>query len=163
MMSCTIIQGRDTQLERRNSGDRRSRSLLGVKYWGRRGRRRELRRHGDQQGTYLDWYPVHLMWITLATLCLCSIDAIFTLTLLQQGAAELNPFMAVLINTNIALFVGVKISLTALALVYLVMHHNFTILRIIQVRQLIYGFMFLYLGLVAYESLLLLAKPLLTQ
>lgn len=162
MMGCTITQGRDIELKRRSSGDRRSRSFPNVKYWGRRGRRCEIRRYGDQQGAYLDWYPAHLMWTTLATLCLCSIDAIFTLALLQQGAVELNPFMAMLINTNIALFVGVKMSLTTLALVYLVIHHNFTILRIIQVRQSIYGLMFLYLGLVVYESLLL-AEPFLTQ
>ncbi len=158
-MSGVITERKDIYWERRCSGERRDGAFPRFKYWGRRGRRREIRRYGEQQGAYLDRYPPHLMWLTVATLCLCSIDAIFTLTLLQKGAVELNSLMAVLISISTALFVGVKMGITALALVCLVAHQNFILRRIVPVQQLIYGFMFLYVGVVAYESLLLLIDP----
>lgn len=150
---------RDIHWERRCGGERRNGSFPCFKYWGRRGRRREIRRYGEQEGAYLDWYPPRLMWLTVAILCLCSMDAAFTLALLQQGALELNPFMAMLTGFNTSLFVGVKMGITGLALVCLAVHQNFVLRHIVQVRQLIYGFMLLYVGVVAYESLLLLIDP----
>lgn len=158
MADCIITQGQDASPERRSNSDRRSGTFPQAKYWGRRGRRRKMRRHEERQDAYLDWYPARFMWITGVTLCLCGVDAILTLTLLQQGAVEINPFMAMLISANTTLFVGVKMGLTALALACLIVHHNFTMLRSVRVQQLIYGVMFFYFGLVVYESLLL-AEP----
>lgn len=154
-MSGVVDQERNIHLERRCSYERRDGSFPSPKYWGYRGRRREIRRHGE--GAYLDRYPARLMWLTVMTLCLCSTDAMFTLTLLQKGAQELNPFMAMLMDSSTSLFVGVKMGVTALALVCLVVHQNFNIRRVVQVRQLIYGALVLYSGVVAYEGWLLLA------
>lgn len=144
--------------ERRHSRERRANLLPHFTYWGRRGRRCQVRRQQDLTGVYLDQYPAPLFWSVVAILALCFMDAIFTLSLLQRGAVELNPFMAVLINTSVPLFSGVKMAVTGLALVWLIIHHNFRVLRIFRVQGLIYGFLLFYLALVMYE-ILLLAEP----
>jgi hypothetical protein len=141
--------------ERRNSGDRRAASIPGFKYWGSRGRRYQVRRRGELIGVYLDWYPTHLLWTASLILCLCFIDALLTLSLLQRGATEINPFMAILIGASTSLFVGVKMVVTTLSLAWLIVHYNFIVLRLCRVQHLIYGFLFLYVGIMAYESLLL--------
>jgi hypothetical protein len=154
-MSDLISKEINPHAERRNSWERRADSIPSFKYWGRRGRRRQIRREGERVGIYLDWYPTPLLWAAALILCLCFMDVIFTLSLLQRGAAEINPFMAILIGTSIPLFVGVKIVVTTLSLGWLIVHCNFTALRFFRVQQLIYGFLLLYIGLIVYEGLLL--------
>lgn len=151
----TPILEKINYLERRNNNDRRVNSIPNFKYWGQRGRRCQVRRQGEQVGIYLDRYPNSLLWVALLILCLCLMDAVFTLSLIQRGAAEINPFMAILIGTNISLFMGVKIALTTLSLAWLIVHYNFTALRLFRVQRLIYGFLLLYVGLIIYESFLL--------
>jgi hypothetical protein len=146
--------------ERRNSWERRANSIPSFKYWGRWGRRCQVRRRGEQTGIYLDWYPAPILWAASLILCLCLMDAIFTLSLLQRGAVEINPLMAILIGTSIPLFVGVKVVVTILSLVLLIVHYNFIVLRLFRVQQLIYSVLFLYVGIITYENLLWLAWPL---
>jgi hypothetical protein len=146
--------------ERRNSCERRANSMPSFKYWGWRGRRYQVRRRGERMGVYLDGYPASLLWAASLILCLCFMDAIFTLSLLQQGAMEINPFMAMLISISTPLFVGVKIAVTTLSLVWLIVHYNFIVLRLIRVQQLIYSVLFLYVGVIIYENFLWLVEPL---
>jgi hypothetical protein len=158
-MRSMLVTKSGSCLEQRCGRDRRIVSFPAPKYWGRRGRRRQIRRSSDRVGTYLDRYPFSLVWVTVVTLALCAGDAVFTLSLLQRGAVEINPFMALLIDTNLTLFVGVKMAFTALGLICLVVHQNFTVLRIFRARQFIYASMGLYFGIVVYEGGLLLAEP----
>ncbi|ADJ28347.1 DUF5658 family protein [Nitrosococcus watsonii] len=156
-MSYVIVEKTNVFQERRR-GERRVGSFPQFNYWGRQGRRGYVRRCEDLTNAYLDKYPPYLWWFTVAILVLCFMDAIFTLSLLQHGAKEVNPLMAELINFSIPLFAGVKMAVTGLGLVGLIVHHNFIVFRIFRVQQFIYGFLFLYSGLVVYESFLLLSN-----
>ncbi|ADE14604.1 conserved hypothetical protein [Nitrosococcus halophilus Nc 4] len=159
-MSDTITKKINFHSDRRGRRERRATLIPRFSYWGRRGRRCQIRRQEDLTGIYLDQYPAHLLWITVVILGLCFMDAILTLSLLQRGAVEINPFMATLMNTSTHLFAGVKMAITTLSLVWLVIHHNFMVLDLLRVQALLYGFLFIYLGLVGYESFLLLTEPL---
>ncbi|ABA58161.1 conserved hypothetical protein [Nitrosococcus oceani ATCC 19707] len=159
-MSYVIIEKATIYHERR-SGERRVGSFPQFNYWGHQGRRGYIRRREDLANSYLDKYPASLWWLIVAVLILCFMDAIFTLSLLQHGAKEINPLMAELINFSIPLFAGVKMAVTGVGLVGLIIHHNFIVFRIFRVQQFIYGFLLLYSGLVVYESFLLLPEFLL--
>jgi hypothetical protein len=159
-MSFIPIERRNNPFVARSNSDRRTASFPNFKYWGRRGRRRQIRRCSDQTETYLDWYPTSLLWVTVVVVGLCAADAALTLTLLQRGAVEINPFMAMLIDTSSVLFVGVKMAVTGLGLIYLVVHQNFTVLGVLRVRKLVYASLGLYVGTLGYEGMLLFSEPL---
>ena len=57
-----------------------------------------------------------------------ALDAGFTLTLVNAGvAAEVNPFMRLLLETDAQLFINVKLIITAVALVFLAIYSDHTI------------------------------------
>jgi hypothetical protein len=63
----------------------------------------------------------HLFLTALAILLLSTLDAIFTLVLMDAGVVtEANPFMAALIETDVELFARTKTALTAGGVVVLV-------------------------------------------
>lgn len=106
--------------------------------------------------TYVDRYEPHLFYVAVATLLLCCTDAFFTLTLLQQGAEEINPFMAWLLEMDVQLFLVTKFALTAVGLVFLVAHKNFLLFnRHLRVPHVLYAFLAGYMLLVKYELTLL--------
>ncbi len=138
----------DTQ--RRELQDRRRHSLRTLTYCGLqgRGRRRDARRRGGDY--YLDWYDPKLVFTGIAVLFMSGLDALFTLTLLSRGAYEANYLMARLLESSDGLFVTVKLSATALGIVFLLMHSNFRFMRLttgkglLQILVLIYGLLMVY-------------------
>ena len=83
------------------------------------------------------------------------LDAFFTLILINNGAVEMNVFMDWLINKDIQTFTAVKVATTSLALIVLLMHHNFRVYRIFVVRYLMYALVPMYMVLISYEIMLL--------
>lgn len=144
-------------LERRAQPDRRSHSLRTLTYCGlrRRGRRRYMRRQGYDY--YLDWYDPDLVVLAASILLLCCLDALFTLTLLQRGAVEANYFMAQLIETDVTLFAVVKMTVTALGLLFLLMHAHFRVFQVMKGKQLLLWILPVYVALIGYELILLLS------
>lgn len=144
-------------IERRARMDRRqsfTASPFGRAAW--RGRRRGARRVEDRVNTYVDWYEPRLFYVSVAILLLCCMDAFFTLTLLQRGASELNPFMAWLLEIDVQLFLVIKLALTASGLIFLVAHKNFLLFnQRFKVPHLLYAFLAGYALLVKYELVLL--------
>ncbi len=113
-------------------------------------------RYGPRRGTepagyYVDWHQPQLLYMTLAILLLCTADAILTLNLLALGAREVNVFMARLINHDVYVFSATKMALTGVGLVFLVLHANFKLFHVIEVRKLLKAFLVFYIGLIAYE------------
>ncbi|MDX1253575.1 MAG: hypothetical protein IDH49_15245 [Gammaproteobacteria bacterium] len=150
MTSASIV------IERRTSADRRRSptSPFGRMAW--HGKRHGARRTEDRVNTYVDRYEPHLFYAAIATLLLCCADAFFTLTLLQQGAEEINPFMAWLLEIDIQLFLATKFALTAAGLVFLVAHKNFLLFnQRFRVPYVLYAFLAGYVLLVKYELVLL--------
>jgi hypothetical protein len=143
--------------EQRVRSERRRRSpLLADWRWALRGRRRQIRRESDCGRVQVDWIEPRLLAVVLAILLLSALDAAFTLDLLRAGVViEVNPFMRALVHEDIHIFVNLKMVITASALVFLVACSKATLLSRVTVSSILYGLLFLYLGLVAYELYLL--------
>jgi hypothetical protein len=111
--------------------------------WG--GRRREVRRTEDREGSFVDQYSgrlfVLMVWIGLMNIG----DSFFTLFHLQAGGIELNPFAALLLGTGRTGFVVAKSLLISIPLLVLCLHKNFSLARIgLWVAASCYSVLFLY-------------------
>lgn len=117
--------------ELRDLADRRRRPTPMVsRYTLFRGRRRTLpRRSEDGRTGYVDRIHPRLAWVLAAVFVFHVLDAAFTLIHLRQGANELNPFMAMLLERDDAMFLVVKLGIAGLGLLFLGIHQNFPYVR----------------------------------
>lgn len=146
------------KLERRSGDERRANHTPFFKFLFFGGKRQKLRRIEDSRRiTVFDYYQPTLLFAILIVLCLSLLDATLTLMLLDKGAVELNPVMRYYITLGPVIFVLVKYSLTALALVIMLVLH-----AIISARYRIGSFLLplcgLAFGSVVIWELYLLAK-----
>jgi hypothetical protein len=118
-------------------------------------RRTPPRRLGDSSFHSLDWYSAHLLAVALGILLLCVADAFLTLILLQQGAAEVNPFMAALIYRGVAVFAELKLGITSASIIFMVVLARYRFMRVLQVTWVLYGVLIAYASLIGYEIWLL--------
>ena len=137
--------------ERRQLPDRRLTSTKPVSIYTLRGRRKKARRVEETENYYVDRYELRYLFLIISILILCFMDAFLTVILLQLGAEELNPFMLIFIEKDVVLSMVVKYAITALSLIYILMHKNFRIFRDLQVHSLIYFVFTLYIALVLFE------------
>jgi len=154
-MQATPPVSRSTD-ERRGRADRRRRAFWSVFYGSFNPRRRTPpRRLGDSRFHSLDWYSAHLLAAALGILLLSVADAFLTLILLQQGAAEVNPFMALLIYRGVAVFAALKLGITSASIILMVVLARYRFMRVIQVTWVLYGVLVVYASLIGYEIWLL--------
>jgi Domain of unknown function (DUF5658) len=139
----------------RSGTDRRRLSLRSLVYGAWRGRRVAERRTGTQAG-YVDRYPSSVVLAAVALFALAVADAYGTLVLLEAGAQEINPVMEALLQAEPAWFVPLKLAITAVGVLLLVLHKNFSLGQI-PALKILYGLLGLYGCLVAYEGVLLFA------
>jgi Domain of unknown function (DUF5658) len=99
--------------EKRSGSDRRRKELSSFsKYW-LTGKRASIRRKEDRQKRWqLDQYSPKMFAIILSIVGLSVLDAMFTLELIDQGAAEVNPIMAYYLNWGPVVFFCIKYLLT---------------------------------------------------
>ena len=85
-----------------------------------------MRRAEDQHRfIILDRYSPHLLTAIVGILCLSLLDTLLTLSLIEHGAAEVNPVMAFFLKQGSLIFTIVKYLLTSLAVViFLLVNHN---------------------------------------
>lgn len=114
-------------------------------------RRRHSRRFQDEINSYIDWYGPWPLAASILIITMCVLDAYLTLILLNNGAVEANLFMDWLIQKDVFTFTAAKMGITSLALIVLVMHHNFRVYKIIAVRYLMYALVPLYSLLIVHE------------
>ena len=138
--------------ERRHRAERRRRVWWSVCYGSFNPRRRTPpRRLGDSRFHSLDWYSAHLLVVAIGVLLLSVADAFLTLALLQGGAAEVNPFMALLIYRNVATFAAMKMGITSACIVLMVALARYRFMRLLQVTWVLYGVLIAYASLIGYE------------
>ncbi|MEE8467834.1 MAG: DUF5658 family protein [Planctomycetota bacterium] len=93
------------------------------------GRRRQIRRPDELEGSYVDRYGrlvlAAILWIALMNVG----DSFFTLVHLQSGGVELNPVAERLLRTGRFGFVLWKCVLISIALIVLSLHKNFWLAR----------------------------------
>jgi len=120
----------DRYSNRRTGVDRRRHSLRTLTYCGLQGRGRRLTARRHDHSYYLDHYDPALVYSGIALLLMSALDAMFTLTLLQNGAYEANYLMAELITISDTLFVSAKILVTMFGVLFLLIHSHFRLLGI---------------------------------
>ncbi len=123
------VEGGDRHAHR--GGDRRDQPTPRFsRYSFGGGRRRDVRRSEEKEGTFVDRYSLRL-WALAVWVCLMNVaDSYFTLVHLQAGGVELNPIADWLLEQGRAPFVLYKSALIAIAVLVLCIHKNFYLARI---------------------------------
>jgi hypothetical protein len=140
--------------DRRCGYDRRRTTLRSFLQGGLTPRRRGGRRATDA-AFILDWHEPHLLFMAIAILLLSVADALLTLTLLANGADEMNPVMDYILASHPRLFAAVKMSLTGVGVTVLVACARTTVFRIVRVSTIMHWFLLGYATLIGYELYLL--------
>jgi|GEM_PF-2733999 len=136
--------------------DRRNIKLnVNYKHLGFGGQRGTDHQNRHLANSYVDHYPRKLFIASILIMFLSSSDAFFTLKLINNGAVELNGLMDILLQSNPSSFVLFKVMLTALSTIFLVVHHNFIVLRLFKAEKILYSMAFGYMVLAAWEIHLL--------
>jgi Domain of unknown function (DUF5658) len=142
--------------ERRERRDRRKSTFRSLVHGSFAPRRRGPRRDDDLSLAAVDWHHPQWLAVAMLTLLLCTADALLTLTLLENGAIEANPFMQPLVGGSPLTFAIVKMGLTSGGIVMLILLARVRILGgRIPVSYVLYTLLLGYAALVAYEFWLL--------
>jgi hypothetical protein len=138
--------------ERRHRPDRRNRLFWSMIYGSFVPRRRRpTRRAHDSRFQLVDWYSAHLLAVAIGVLLLSAADAFFTTLLLVNGADEINPFMALLVYRNVAVFAGLKMAITGAGVMVMVLLSRYRFMRVIRVELGLYAVLAIYAWLIGYE------------
>jgi len=155
----TLASASNSRAERRTGTDRRRHSWGTLTYCGLYGRGRRQQARRSDHSYYLDYYDHRLVFTGLLLLLLSCLDALLTLTLLQNGAYEANFLMAHLLITGIRPFVIAKVTITAVSVLFLLMHAHFRILHITSGQRVLELLVALYGLLIGWECVLLWGIP----
>ena len=107
--------------------DRRSHPTSFVSTLRFGGRRKGFRRKGEERNRYVDCLSLRTIVLTLIIFILSTLDAIFTLLHLENGAFELNPLMEQIIQSGFESFFIIKSLGIGLIACFLAIHQNFNI------------------------------------
>jgi Domain of unknown function (DUF5658) len=119
-------------------------------------RRRAPPRRLDQFRYHsVDWHSSHLLAVAIGILLLSVVDAFLTLVLLEGGADEVNPIMALFVYRSVAVFAALKMALTSLGVVFMVFLARYRFMRRLPVGWVLYGVLIAYASLIGYEIHLL--------
>jgi hypothetical protein len=136
--------------------------LAAVHSWFRKRRTGPRRDNDPQKDIYVDIHEPWLFYVGLGALMLSTLDAFFTLQLLQLGSKEMNPFMDYFIQKDAQLFFVVKFFITAFCIIFLIMHKKFRLFKVVSGYHLLFLCFAAYGLLVAYELSMLMGLPITT-
>ena len=114
-------------------------------------RRRGMRRKMDAGFAAVDWHDSRWFAVALMIVILCCADSFFTLRLLEDGAYEVNPFMAVLLEKYPHSFALAKIGLTSIGVIIMTLVARARVFGRVPVAVVLYAILLGYAALVAYE------------
>lgn len=117
-------------------------------------RRRGGRRASDRDGV-VDWHEPHLLFLSITILLLSVADAFLTLTLMDKGATEANPFMAFVLDRHPELFATVKMLFTGIGVLVLVAVARTRLFSVVRVATVLHWLLIAYAALIFYEWSLL--------
>ncbi len=140
----------------RDRNDRREFSWRTVFFGFVRSRRRKTRRGTEDEPLYTDWHHPWLFFLATGTMLLSSVDAFFTLQLIDRGAIEINPIMAVMIGKGTLTFAATKMLLTGLGILMLVFLSRLRMFNLMRTGLVLTVFFTAYACLVCYEFVYLL-------
>jgi hypothetical protein len=137
--------------EQRGTGERRVRTLRALLQGNWTPRRRGMRRKIDAGFAAIDWHDSRWFAVAVLIVMLSCADAFLTLRLLEDGAYEANPFMAVLLEESPHGFALAKIGLTSIGVILLTVVARTRAFGRIPVGVVLYTVLLSYVTLVAYE------------
>lgn len=145
----------DIPAEQRRSVDRRKRVIRSLMYGSFHPRRRGPRREGENTITSVDWHHPQWFLVSILIVLFSCADAFLTLRLMEEGAYEMNPFMAPLVGGSTLGFALVKIGMTAIGVVLLTQLARLRTFGRVPVGMILYGVLAIYGTLIFYEIRLL--------
>lgn len=152
MDSGELTAGNRADLDRRNFGWRT------VLYGFLRSRRRITRREEEGEPVFTDWHHPWLFFLAVGTMLLSCLDAFMTLQLLERGAVEINPLMAMVIGHSALAFASTKIVMTAFGILVLVFLSRSRFMDWLRTGLILTVFFSFYACLVCYEFVYLLGQ-----
>ena len=142
--------------ERRAVDERRAFSWRTV-FFGFTRSRRHVPRRDDDDVIFLDWHHPWLFFLAVGIMLLSCADAFLTLTLMQHGMIEANPFMASMLNQSGAAFAVSKVVMTGTSILILVFLAKSRFMNRFRTGLFLTFFFSIYCCLVCYEIVHLLA------
>ena len=150
------LEGTESLADSRHRETRRELSWRTVFYGFLRSRRRSTRRGDEGEPTYTDWHHPWLFFLATGTMLLSCMDAFFTLQLLDRGAVEVNPVMALVLSKSTLTFAATKLLLTGLGILMLVFLSRLRMFNLMRTGIILTIFFSFYACLVCYEFVYLL-------
>ena len=122
------------------------------------GRRKEMRRDEDNQESYfLDHYSLRIFGIIIGIILLSLTDALLTLYLIRNGAAEINPVMDHFLRYGPLPFLAAKYLLTTASIILLLIYKNVHIFGTkIRAKYLFILILLIFVSVVLWEVYLIL-------
>lgn len=144
--------------ELRQNDDRREFSWRTVFFGFTRSRRHATRRDGEVEPVYTDWHHPWLFFLATSIMVMSSMDAFFTLQLLDMGAYEANPVMAALLDRSTTSFAVAKMLLTGFGILALVFLARAMFFQRFRTGILLTAFFSVYAALICYEFVILINR-----
>ena len=142
----------------RIDGDRRDFSWRTVLYGFFRSRRRDARRDCEGEPVFIDWHHPWLFVLATGIMLMSGLDAFFTLQLLDRGAIEVNPVMAMMIGQGTLAFASSKMVLTGVCVLALVFLSRSKFMNRIRTGLILTAFFSFYAVLICYEFVFLIRQ-----
>jgi Domain of unknown function (DUF5658) len=140
---------------RRQFKERRRRTWYALLLGNFTPRRRHPRRRNESHFAAVDWHDRRWLVVASAILLLSGLDAVLTIGLLERGATEANPLMAVLVGADSYTFAVCKLGLTATGVILLTVIARLRAFGNLRVSLILYAILCLYSALIGYELWLL--------
>ena len=144
-------------MDRRLAEERREFSWRTVFFGFLRSRRHSPRRDDDGDVIFLDWHHPWLFFLAVGIMLLSCADAFLTLTLMQHGMIEANPFMAGMLGAGGSAFAVSKVVMTGTGILILVFLAKARFMNRFRTGLFLTFFFSFYCCLVCYEIVHLLA------
>jgi hypothetical protein len=143
--------------DRRSGNDRRGQAGLNIRILLGNGQRRIIRRMEDQtRYFFVDQYNPRFFLSILAITLLSVIDGFLTLSLINHGAYETNPFMAYCLKAGPIAFIAVKYALTSFGVLILFIFRNIVLRKIkVRVHSLLFCAVWVFVAVVVWEFYLI--------
>jgi hypothetical protein len=145
----------DAPQERREAPDRRRRLIHALFVGGLTPRRRAHRRGGESQSVVLDLHEARWLGVAMLIMLLSVADAMLTLEVMHLGAVEVNPVMALFLDSGTPAFAYMKVALTGIGVTVLTIMARLHAFGRVPVGVVLYAILALYIGLIVYEYWLL--------
>ena len=136
--------------------DRRKGSFKTFIFSLHNGRRSEVRRKQESAiPYYTDFYEFWVGLNVIFIISLSALDSFFTLQILERGGIEINPLMQTLLEINNSAFIIGKMLITAVCVLFVMVHIKFKILRLFPISGFLISLTGFYILLIGYEVALL--------